>query len=246
MFAFYLKKVIGMMLMPIPLTICGLMLGLLLLRRYPAYGKSLIAASALFLGLTSWHPIADHLLKPFENDYPSFDLQQPVAAVVVLGGCHSSSDNRPPASQLCGTSLHRLQEGLRILQSNPAAWLFVSGFEGTDTRSHAEVSREVAIALGVAPERIKTFAKARDTQEEAELMAPYLGEKPFALVSEASHLPRAITFFEQQGLKPIAAPAVWQVGDNSNWKVDASAQRKSERAFYEALGRAWHYLKSRF
>lgn len=243
MFAFYLKKAIGMMLMPIPLTICGLILGLLLLRRYPAYGKSLIAASALFLGLTSWHPVANHLLKPFEIDYPVFDLQQPVAAVVVLGGCHNSSDNRPPASQLCGTSLHRLQEGLRILQSNPSAWLFVSGFNGSDNRSHADVSREVAIALGVASERIKTFAEARDTQEEAELMAPHLGNKAFALVSEASHLPRAITFFEKQGLKPIPAPAVWLAGSNSNWRVDASAQRKSERAFYEGLGTLWQHLK---
>src|SRR5690554_5324940 len=87
MAAFYLKKLIGMWLMPIPLTLSGLLLALFLWKRRPRLNQALVAFSCLWLALTSWHPVADKLLAPFENHYPMFDRQQPVDAVVVLGGC---------------------------------------------------------------------------------------------------------------------------------------------------------------
>lgn len=244
MLAFYLKKVIGMMLMPIPLTISGLIIGLLLLRRFPKSGKSLIGLSTLFLALTSWHPVANQLLQPFEDNYPPFDISQTTDVVVVLGGCHNSSDQVPAVAQLCGTSIYRLLEGLRILKHNPQAELFVSGYAGSDRRTHAEVSKEIAMSLGVDEHRIRTFPQAQDTQQEARLMLPFLKNKTFALVSEASHLPRAEVFFQQLGLTPIPAPAVVLSADNSDWRITASAQKKSERAFYEALGQAWQALKA--
>lgn len=244
MLAFYLKKVIGMMLMPIPLTISGLVLGLLLLKRFPKSAKGLIGFSALFLALTSWHPVADRLLKPFENEHPMFNTAQAVDVVVVLGGCHNSREDVPPPAQLCGTSIYRLLEGLRILKHNPQAELFVSGYAASDSRTHAEVSKEIALSLGVDKSRIRTFPEAQDTQQEAELMQPHLQNKTFTLVTEASHLPRAMVFFQQQGLTPIPAPAVTLSSESSDWKINASAQRKSERAFYEALGQAWQTLRN--
>lgn len=244
MSAFFLKKVIGMLLMPIPLTLIALLSGLWLLNRRPALGKGLIAAATLWLALTSWQPFADRWLTPFEGDFPAFDLNQPVSTVVVLGGCHASDNSIPPAAQLCSSSLFRLTEGLRILAANPLAQLFVSGYAGSDSRPHADVMREVALSMGVAAERIRTFPRARDTEEEAQLMAPLLAGQKFALVSEASHLPRALVFFQHQGLQPIAAPAVRISTSNSDWRIEARAALKSERAMYEGIGRLWQWLKS--
>ena len=243
MILFYLKKVIGMLLMPIPLTLIGLICGLLLMRRRPFAGKGLILLSTIWLAATSWHPVADQLLAPFEDDFPLFNIQQPVSTVVVLGGCHHSSDQVPAAAQLCSSSLFRLTEGLRILAANPQARLFVSGYAGSDSRAHADVMADIAIAMGVDPARIKTFPAARDTEEEAQLMRPLLGSEPFALVSEASHLPRAMVFFTKQGLSPIAAPAVKFSAEHSDWRIEASAAYKSERAMYETLGRLWQAVK---
>ena len=244
MLFFYLKKVIGMLLMPIPLTVMGLLLGLLLLKKRPFTGKSLILLSTLFLALTSWNPVADSLLAPFEKQYPKFDLNQPVDTVVVLGSCHKTDPDVPPAAQLCSPALFRLTEGLRILAANPQAELFVSGYAGVDRRSHAEVMREVAISMGVAEQRIRIFPQARDTEEEAQQMAADLTGKRFALISEASHLPRAMVFFQQQQLEPIAAPAVVLSSEDSDWRIDANAAHKSERAFYEWIGRLWQSLKA--
>ena len=46
-----------------------------------------------------------------------------------------------------------------------------------------------------------------DTEEEANMMKPYLEGKRAALVTEASHLKRASIFFEQAGINTIPAPA---------------------------------------
>ncbi|WP_430460581.1 envelope biogenesis factor ElyC [Thalassolituus sp. LLYu03] len=244
MILFYLKKVIGMLLMPIPFSLLLTLTGVWLLQRRPALGKGLILLSALWLGLTSWHPVANRLLAPYEHDYARFDTDQPVSTVVVLGGCHASDASVPPAAQLCSSSLFRLTEGLRILAANPQARLFVSGYAGSDQRPHAEVMKEVAVSMGINPERISTFPTARDTAEEAALMAPLLANEPFALVSEASHLPRAVRFFQHEGLTPLPAPAVRFSNDQPEWRMEASAAYKSERALYETLGRLWQMLRS--
>lgn len=243
MIAFYLKKVLGMLLMPIPLTLMLLVAGLLLLRRRPRLGRGLIGAAALWLALTSWHPVADRLLAPFEDNYPVFDLSQPVEVVVVLGGCHASDNSMPPAGQLCSSSLFRLTEGLRILAANPQALLTVSGYAGPDARPHAGVMQEIAISMGVDAGRIRAFPQARDTAEEAALLAPLLQGKAFALVSEASHLPRALPFFTARGLAPLPAPAMKMSSPDSDWRLEARAALKSERAFYEGLGRLWQWLR---
>jgi uncharacterized SAM-binding protein YcdF (DUF218 family) len=243
MLAFYLKKLVGALLMPIPLALIALTAALLLWRKRPRTARGLVAGAALWLALTSWHPVADGLLAPFEDDFPMFDVTRPVDAVVVLGGCHVTDPSVPPAAQLCGSSLHRLTEGLRIVAANPTARLFVSGYGGSDERAHADVLREVALGMGLSAERIVSLSEPRDTQEEADALAPLLADQRVALVSEASHLPRAMEAFERAGLHPIPAPAVRLSREESTWAVEAGAELKSERALHEGLGRLWQWLR---
>ncbi len=243
MVLFYLKKVIAMLLMPIPSTLVALLLALVLWKKSPKLSRFLVFIAALWLGLTSWQPVSDRLLAPFEHDYPMFAISQPVDAVVVLGGCHATDLTMPPVSQLCASSLYRLLEGLRILAANPKAMLLVSGYKGEDSRSHAEVMREVAISMGVEAERIYSFPSPKDTQEEAEAEQSLLQGKRFALVTEASHLPRALRFYQQLGLEPIPAPAMRLSVEDSDWRIEARAALKSERAIYEFFGQLWQKLK---
>lgn len=243
MLTFYLKKIIGMLLMPISMSILLLLAALLLWHKRPRLSKAMVVVATLCLLLTSWHPVADRLIRPFELDYPAFDVRQSVDAVVVLGGCHNTDESMPPVAQLCSSSLFRLMEGLRILAANPQAKLLVSGYAGSDSRPHAEVMQEAAESLGLASERILAFPTPRDTQEEAQQMFAELSGKRFALVSENSHLPRAMVFFEAQGLAPIAAPALKLSAEDSDWRLGAYAALKSERAAYEWLGTLWQKIK---
>jgi uncharacterized SAM-binding protein YcdF (DUF218 family) len=103
--------------------------------------------------------------------------------------------------------------------------------------------REAAIELGMTPAKIMTFPEARDTEDEANMMAPYLKNRRVALVSEASHLARAIVFFQNIEIEPIPAPAYRMASDHSDWRIESRATYKSERAIYEWLGRGWQKLK---
>ncbi|PYF82455.1 uncharacterized SAM-binding protein YcdF (DUF218 family) [Marinomonas alcarazii] len=240
---FYLKKFIGYMLMPIPLTLLAMCLALLLMNKWPKLAKLILFCAILLLGLTSWSPVANSLIATVEHDYPVFNIEQPVDAVIVLGSGHKDLSDTLAIMALGNSALFRLEEGLRILKANPNAQLFVSGYSGEMTEPHAEVMRRAAIELGVQPNRIKAFPLAKDTEEEANMMKPYLEGKLAALVTEASHLKRASIFFEKAGINIIPAPAMYLGSEKSDWQIDANAAYKSQRAFYEWLGRTWQWIK---
>lgn len=248
-FGFILKKLISMWLMPLPFCCLIILFGLTLSCWKVAIGRIIAFSGLALLMLLSWQPFANSVLYPLEHQYPSFDITQPVDAVVVLGNCHHVSKEIPPMAQLCGTGLYRLMEGYRIWQANPRAELFLSGYAGDESRPYAEVAGEIALSLGVPEDKIRLFSSAKDTQEEAELTAPFLKDKTFALVTSASHMQRSMKWFQQQTidthtLSPIAAPAHFGAQESAtNWKIESSALIKTERTWYELLGRTWTAIK---
>lgn len=247
---FILKKLISMWLMPLTFCCLIILLGLIISFWKVAIGRAVAFSGVILLMLFSWHPFANSVLYPLENEYPSFDINQPVEAIVVLGNCHQVNEHIPRLAQLCGTGLYRVMEGLRIWQANPEAELLFSGYAGNESRAYAELAGEIALSLGVPKDKIRLFPSAKDTQQEAELTAPFLQDKRFALVTSASHMQRSMSWFEKQQidgqyLQPIAAPAHFGARkESSNWKIETSALRNTERTWYELLGRAWAAIKS--
>ncbi|MFQ3170512.1 MAG: uncharacterized SAM-binding protein YcdF (DUF218 family) [Oleispira sp.] len=247
---FLLKKLISMWLMPLPFCCLVILFGLVLSYWRAHIGRAIAFSGVALLMLFSWQPFANSVLYPLEHRYPSFDISQPVDAIVVLGNCHTVSEEIPPMAQLCGTGLYRLMEGYRIWQANPEAELLLSGYAGDESRPYAEVAGGIALGLGVPENKIRLFPTAQDTQQEAELTAPFLKGKTFALVTSASHLQRSMKWFQQQeiegrNLQPIAAPAHFGAPSKStNWKIETSALLKTERTWHELLGKAWAAIKS--
>jgi uncharacterized SAM-binding protein YcdF (DUF218 family) len=85
---------------------------------------------------------------------------------------------------------------------------------------------------------------SQDTEAEARHVAPIVGEQPFILVTEASHMPRAMALFRKQGTHPIADPVDFRTTPSQAMAPgqlipDAGDLGGSERAVYEYLGLAW-------
>jgi len=247
-FGFALKKLIGFWMLPLSLCILLMTLGLIFLwlNKYKTVGKSLCTAGLVALLLLSWNPSANLLLRPIEHQFPIFDTQQTVDYVLVLGNQVNADNQMPVTSHLSNTALERLLEGLRILKTQPNSKLIVSGYDGGASKSCAEVYAEVAIILGTDPARIIQMPNPKDTQEEAEEAKTIVGSSKIALVTSASHMPRALKYFKMNNINAIPAPTnhLTPRAHNSSWKFDSEGLLKSERAFYETLGRIWQWLLS--
>ena len=242
---FFLKKLIGASLAPLPIFFILLIFALIfgyLGRKKLKLGFASVAVFWLFL--SSFSPFARWLITPLENAYPKY-ADQPVEVVVVLGGWHESDDRVPVTSVLSSFSTSRLLEGVRIAQLNPNSILYLSGYPGfTDELSNAQAMKNLALVLGVAEERIHTEARPLDTYEVALYIREYTQGRPFALVTSASHMRRAVGLMQGQGLAPVPAPTNYLGKDNgkrsffSYWP-SSGAMRTTFVAMHEWIGYWW-------
>lgn len=248
---FTLKKYIGALLLPLPLCllIMGLGIGLLWFTRLQKSGKSLLTVGWLMLLLLSLQPIADGLLRPLEQSAQAMTEPPQARYIVVLGGGYTWNSQWVPSSNLINNSLPRVTEGIRLWRANPGSRLIFTGANASgNSVSAAEAAARVAESLGVPRPAMITLTTPKDTEEEAQAVAERIGQAPFLLVTSASHLHRALIFFHRRGLKPIPAPANQLAIDSplNAWERVIPAPiwlMHSDRAAYEGLGRLWQSLK---
>ena len=248
---FILKKFIGGLLLPLPflLLMMGVALCLLWFTRWQKSAKALLSVSWLVLLLISLQPVADKMLKPIEDTYPTWRGSEKVDYIVVLGGGYTWNPEWAPSSNLISNSLPRLAEGVRLWQANPGAKMIFTGARAmTNPVSTAEAGARVAESLGVPRSQIITLDEPKDTEEETAAVAKTIGQQPFLLVTSASHLPRAMIFFRNAGLHPIPAPANQLAIESplNPWERIIPSPiwlMHSDRVGYETLGRIWQWLK---
>lgn len=246
---FFFKKLIGSLLMPLPMFILVMLIAVLLYwRKLRQSAFTLMALAVLTLYALSTPIIATTLMSSLEQRFAVYQGQK-VDAVIVLGGYHRSSQVKPISALLSPTSMVRLSEGMRIHRLNPSATLNLSGYKGSDAISNAEAMARVAIAYGVDEAKIHREPMPKDTAEEARTWAKHLAGQRVALVTSASHMPRAMYLFEQAGMSPLAAPTN-QIADPVDlsywrtWFASAQALEMTTKAWHEYLGLAWARLRS--
>lgn len=248
---FWFKKLVGKLLMPLPLIIILSLLALFLYKRNKnRAAKSIVALNIMLLLLVTTPWLPNQLLGALEHQYPQFDQAQAVDVVVVLGCDHVNDLRVPLTSQLRACSLFRLTEGLRILRAHPNALLITSG-GSAETFSNAETMRDLAIELGVPAQRIRMQTTSRDTEEEAQLLKPMLADKRFALVTSGYHMRRAMRIFHHAGMQPVAAPTEHLVKDSGaprSWLgkfPSASHLARMELYIHETLGYWWLIIRGK-
>ena len=242
---FFLKQLLKTAIMPVPVIILLITVGLFFLwkDRRPRLGRILVVISTGFLFLLSFQPFSDVLGRSLERQFPAYS-GQPVEFIWVLGGGHTSDGEIPLTSRLEPQSLARVAEGIRLAEMNPQAQMVFSGYGGTDSLSSAEVGRSLAIALGVDSTRIIIKPQTRDTREEAMAAAPLVANHSFALVTSATHMARAVRIFRNQGLDPIPAPTGHLVRRGERLHAldlipSSGNLRTSRQLWYEFLGSIW-------
>jgi uncharacterized SAM-binding protein YcdF (DUF218 family) len=263
---FLVKKVLGHLLMPLPLALVLLALGLLLVAtRRRVRGWLLVAAGTLVLLVAGNRGLSISLTASLEKLHPPApalpaetwpEELRTAAFVVVLGGGHGDAPGLPAGQRLSPSMRGRLMEGLRLALALPDAWLVVSGpraaFDAdappaaaAAAPTHARVLADAAVELGFPRERIVEIDTARDTAEEVAALRRLVGEERIALVTSAWHLPRAQRLAEAEGLRAFPCPADYLGGRDGRparlaWVTwDTESLTNSTRAWREYLGQTW-------
>jgi uncharacterized SAM-binding protein YcdF (DUF218 family) len=220
----YLMKLVPLFLYPLGLGCVLIVAGLLLRRRRKAAAGVLAAALVvLWLGGNGW--VSNGLMKTLEwRHLPPEELTQ-VGAIVVLG-----RGVRPLEYPRSTVELD--ESGDRLLH---AAWLYREGvadhilvtdgaidwmFSPDQHITPAENMAAALVLMGVPDEVIWREDQARNTRENAIYSREFLQEKDIgriALVTSASHMPRALKLFEGQGFDVVPSPTDFQVTE-LGWK----------------------------
>ena len=211
---FIIKKLLGSLLMPLPLCLLISFLGLFFLwcGKRAFAGKILTTLGLMGLLVMSYDPVARALNAPLDCRYESYAINRyakseakpkpSVKYVVVLAGGHKSDPRVPATGRMSGDSLIRLVEGIRILRWNPGAKLILSGGGAADPVPEAVVMAEVSEFMGVPAGDMILESTSNDTKDQARLIKPMVGTEPFVLVTSATHMPRSMALFKNLGMFP--------------------------------------------
>jgi len=247
---FLLKKVVSTFLMPLPIAVLFILLGLyFLLKKQSKRATYSLLFSVVWIFVFSYAPIANAMLYQIESSYPTLKkAPQNTAYIYLLGGGHTHDETLPITSQVSNEAVVRLTEAIRLyrqLEKKPK--IIVSGYKGyvSDT-SHAVMQNRLAQALGIPKTDLIVSPEPKDTEEEAINAKKIIGNRPMILVTSAYHMKRSMKWFEKQGLYPTPAPTYHQASQTKQNPTDIFspiALMKSRVVFHEVLGLLWQKIK---
>lgn len=252
---FWLTHLLANLLKPLTVVCLLLLAGTVALFRPERrrLGLCLVGAATAILLLAALSPFAGRAIIRSERGFARFDIRSlPVEVksrirhVVVLGSGHISDPALPLTSQLGGAALSRITEAVVILRQLPDAGLIVMGGRVYDPLPHAEVMRDMAVALGVGADRIIADPAPMSTREEVATARRVVAAEPFVLVTSAVHMPRAVRMFREAGMRPVPAPT-GHASAPLAFSLDSlfpslSRIGEAETVEYELLGSAWQKI----
>lgn len=188
--------------------------------------RHLVLALVFLVGLwvSGTAPFARLFLRSLETQYspPSVaDLKRDnVKRVVVLTGGGYSQFGDLAASALPHASTFRFLSGLELCaRLAPDCEIIFSGSAGSsNTNLHTAASMQDLAKILSPQMQTQSEANSNSTLEHPQNVRPFVGDAPFALVTSAYHMPRAMLVFTRAGLQAIPYPVDYYSSDGFTWE----------------------------
>ena len=244
---YIVKKILTAAAYPSGACLLLLSAGLILLVKHrKRVGTLLVMAAAMMLLIFSMGWSGYALLKTLEEEAgPYADaarLQQAgIKHIVVLGGTGIYDDMFPPDTWESVNP--RFLEAVGLWRAIPGTMLVMSGGPGSSANS----MEALAVRFGIPKETLILETSAMDTAGEAHSVAKIVGKQPFALVTSAFHMPRALQQFRAAGTNPIPCPCDFRT--TREWPMYqffvpcGAGLYYSEVAVKEYYGRLFYWVK---
>ena len=184
------------------------------------------------------------LIKHLEDTYPVIPLGseewRKTEAIVVLACNYFEDDELPFVSRWPNCSLQRNLHAALMYREYPMPIFLAGDVLGRNDKfpqaSHNQYFFEL---MGVDSADIFVVPKGRNTETEVNALVSILDSRNISLVTSASHLPRAVFYFEENNIQVLPIP-VEHLSRKSVEPVlglpNATSLSRSERAIHEYLG----------
>lgn len=247
---YWFKRLVGSLLMPFPVALGLMSLGLLLIWRKRRGGRVVALAGFAVLIVTSSQGIGNWAVHSLESKFPplkSAPADAP-AFIAVLGNAHSPVLEQSATSRLNFLSQPRLVEAVRLARIVPHATLLLCGADSKTHGAHPDVLAQAAVELGIAGARLERIGPVYDTHDEILALRDRVGDESLILVTTAWHMPRALAMARRAGLNATPAPVGYEVpysgGRPLAWfSFGPDGLERSTIAAREYLGLLWARLR---
>jgi uncharacterized SAM-binding protein YcdF (DUF218 family) len=205
--AFLLKKILSMQKLPPTSLLLLSLVGLLLWKRLPRFGKACAWIGVAGLLLLS-SPFVSRILLRALDVAPALDRSgaQAAQAIVILGG-GARLGTAEYGDTLSSASLERIRYGAKLAHEYRLPVLVSGGSVYGGTPEGELMQRALRDEFGVAVRWVEN--RSRDTHDNAQFSAQLLtadGVRTILLVTHDMHQMRSLAEFRAAGLQPIAAP----------------------------------------
>ncbi len=244
---FILKQFVTYFVEPFGMVLTLFIFGIIFLyRNQNNLSKIFLTSSLGLLLLFAYPPFSNFLITNLEDRHPVYDYKDKIKYIHVLGSGHNNDPSQSISSQMSDAGIKRVVEGVIIHRRTPNSILIFTGYKGKANISTADINTKFALALGVERKNIISNSKPKDTEEEANFAKSLVGNKPFVLVTSATHMPRSMKLFKSLGLNPISAPTKFYKKNIDSYfeKPGATTLQNTSVAVHEYLGMLWNFIKN--
>lgn len=244
----FLKVASALIFPPASLAVAVVLAGLLTLvgwRRLARVVLGLAIAETLIL---SFQPVGDGLALYLENQARTAAREAPACCydvIVVLGGGISPAHPPEQPEPDLNDSSDRIWEAARLYHRGLAPRIVITGGSylaqhGGPPTTEADAMLSFLVALGVPATAIVNEPMALNTIDNIRFVRALVGEKRVALVTSASHMPRALKLARRAGLNVGAFPSDFSATPFArppwdNWLPSTDGLRLSTQAIREII-----------
>ncbi len=250
-------KIQALFLLPPGIIIVIAFLGFLIQIRWLLAGSVIVFSSVAALLVLSLPLTGYQLIEELESRFPPLrltavaDTGSPPGAIVILGGGrYAEAPEYGEGDSVNRQTLERLRYGAHLYRLTGLPILVSGGHPYGEQTTEAELMK-TALERDFQVEVKWVEGKSANTHENArytKIMLAEAGIRRVYLVTHASHMPRAVWSFENQGISTIPAPVGFSTLNKEDRETlgyfpSANGLQLSSGALRERLGLFWYKRK---
>ena len=239
---FILSKIVQFCIEPLNWVIVFVILSLLFMGlRKPHLCKRFLLLALADLLMVGWLPTSEVFLRAIEDAAPKVNLAQmsekDFGGIIILGGAIEGGEIAVDRGEVSiYSAAERATKAFELIRRYPDLPFIFSGFSGRLSPkgiSEADAFKQLVAEQGLPDKNAHYENQSRNTYENIVLMKPMmlaLGakganqvdeadklEKPWLLITSASHMYRSLKIFQKQGIEVIPVPVDYQTGNQLRW-----------------------------